>query len=329
MNEKLIEVKDLHIHYVMEDDTVRAVNGLSFSLEEGESIGLVGETGAGKTTTALAIMGLIPDPPGEIINGSIMFRGQDMIKMSESQLRNIRGNEISMVFQDPMTALNPVLSVGDQIEEVVLLHSDVSKAEAKKKAIEMLEMVGIPGERHLDYPHQFSGGMKQRVVIAIALACNPNLLIADEPTTALDVTIQAQVLELMQRLRNEHGTAMIMITHDLGVVAKICDKVAIVYSGEIVELGSKKDIFTDMRHPYTIGLFNSLPDIEKNSKVLHVIEGMMPDPAHLPEGCRFHPRCQHKTDACENEKVPLYEVMPEHLVRCNKFALGGAKCLNC
>ncbi len=329
MNEKLIEVKDLHIHYVMEDDTVRAVNGLSFSLEEGESIGLVGETGAGKTTTALAIMGLIPDPPGEIINGSIMFRGQDMIKMSESQLQNIRGNEISMVFQDPMTALNPVLSVGDQIEEVVLLHSDVSKAEAKKKAIEMLEMVGIPGERHLDYPHQFSGGMKQRVVIAIALACNPNLLIADEPTTALDVTIQAQVLELMQRLRNEHGTAMIMITHDLGVVAKICDKVAIVYSGEIVELGSKKDIFTDMRHPYTIGLFNSLPDIEKNSKVLHVIEGMMPDPAHLPEGCRFHPRCQHKTDACENEKVPLYEVMPEHLVRCNKFALGGAKCLNC
>lgn len=297
MGGKLLEIKDLHIHYVLEEETVYAVNGLNFSLEKGESIGIVGETGAGKTTTALAIMGLIPDPPGRIIRGSIMFEGQDVTKMSEAQLRNLRGNKISMVFQDPMTALNPVLSVGDQIEEVILLHNDVSRVEAREKAIEMLEMVGIPCERHLDYPHQFSGGMRQRVVIAMALACNPNLLIADEPTTALDVTIQAQVLELMQRLRKEHGTAMIMITHDLGIVAKICDKVAIVYAGEIVELGSKKDIFTDMKHPYTVGLFNSIPDIESDSKELHVIEGAMPDPSHLPEGAsstpdvRIEPMC--------------------------------------
>jgi peptide/nickel transport system ATP-binding protein len=329
MGGKLLEIKDLHIHYVLEEETVYAVNGLNFSLEKGESIGIVGETGAGKTTTALAIMGLIPNPPGRIIRGSIMFEGQDVTKMSEAQLRNLRGNKISMVFQDPMTALNPVLSVGDQIEEVILLHNDVSRVEAREKAIEMLEMVGIPCERHLDYPHQFSGGMRQRVVIAMALACNPNLLIADEPTTALDVTIQAQVLELMQRLRKEHGTAMIMITHDLGIVAKICDKVAIVYAGEIVELGSKKDIFTDMKHPYTVGLFNSIPDIESDSKELHVIEGAMPDPSHLPEGCKFYPRCPDRTDVCKTGRVPTYELTPGHIVSCVKFDTGGSKCLNC
>jgi peptide/nickel transport system ATP-binding protein len=321
MDEKLLEVKDINIHYVTEDETVYAVNGIGFTLDEGETIGLVGETGAGKTTTALSIMGLIPDPPGKIISGSIMFKGQDIFKMSEKQLRSIRGDQISMVFQDPMTALNPVLTVGKQIEEVILLHNDIPKAEAKKRTIEMLEMVGIPGKRCDDYPHQFSGGMKQRVVIAIALACNPKLLIADEPTTALDVTIQAQVLELMKKLRKEYGTAMIMITHDLGVVAKICDRVAIVYAGEIVEIGSNKDIFVDRKHPYTMGLFNSLPDIENDSKELHMIKGLMPDPVDLPNGCKFNPRCPYKTEICENEKTPFYEVAPGHQVRCNKFAL--------
>ena len=320
MSEKILEVKDIQIRYVTDEETIYAVNGIRFALEKGESIGLVGETGAGKTTTALGIMGLVPDPPGEIVSGSILFEGHEILKMSEKELQNIRGDKISMVFQDPMTSLNPVLTIGDQIEEVLLLHKDVSMAEAKKKSIEMLEMVGIPGERYSDYPHQFSGGMKQRVVIAIALACNPSLLIADEPTTALDVTIQAQMLELMRHLRKEYETAMIMITHDLGVVAKICDKVAIVYAGEIVEMGSLKDIYTDMRHPYTIGLFNSLPDIEKESKVLNVIEGMMPDPANLPLGCKFHPRCPYKTAECENGKVCLCEVTPGHIVRCKKFA---------
>ncbi len=320
MSEKLLEVKNIQIRYVTDEETICAVNGISFSLEKGKTIGLVGETGAGKTTTALGIMGLVPDPPGEIVGGSIMFEGQNILKMSEKQLQNIRGNKISMVFQDPMTSLNPVLTIGDQIEEVILLHNDVTKTEAKKKAIEMLEMVGIQGERHSDYPHQFSGGMKQRVVIAIALACSPSLLIADEPTTALDVTIQAQVLELMRNLKKEYDTAMIMITHDLGVVAKICDNVAIVYAGEIVESGSLKDIYTDMRHPYTIGLFNSLPDIEKESKVLNVIPGMMPDPAHLPNGCKFYPRCSYRNDACKKGEVSFYEVTPGHMVLCNKDA---------
>ncbi|HWS29019.1 MAG TPA: ABC transporter ATP-binding protein [Clostridia bacterium] len=318
-NDNLLEVKDLQIRYVTDEETVCAVNGVSFMLKKGESIGLVGETGAGKTTTALGIMGLVPDPPGEVVGGSILFEGTDILKLSEKQLRKIRGGKISMVFQDPMTSLNPVLTVGEQIEEVVLLHNEIPKSEAHKRAVEMLELVGIPGTRHSDYPHQFSGGMKQRVVIAIALACNPQLLIADEPTTALDVTIQAQVLELMRNLKREYGTAMILITHDLGVVAKICDKVAIIYAGEVVESGPLKDIYLDKRHPYTIGLFNSLPDIEKESQTLQVIQGMVPDPAHLPEGCKFHPRCPYRNEACDNGMVLLYEVSPGHMVRCNRF----------
>lgn len=320
MAENILEVQNLEIRYVTDEETVNAVNNISFSLEKGESIGLVGETGAGKTTTALGIMRLVPDPPGEIVQGSILFGGQDLLQLPEKQMREIRGGKISMIFQDPMTSLNPVMTVGEQIAEVVLLHNRISKAEARKRAMEMLEQVGIPGSRCDDYPHQFSGGMKQRVVIAIALACSPELLIADEPTTALDVTIQAQVLELMQELKRKYNTSMILITHDLGVVAKICDKVAVVYAGEIIESGTLKDIYTDKRHPYTIGLFDSLPDIENEASTLKVIQGMVPNPADLPSGCKFHPRCPYATEACQNETVAAVRISDSHMVRCNRFA---------
>ena len=319
MSENILEVQDLEIRYVTDEETVRAVNDISFSLKEGESIGLVGETGAGKTTTALGIMGLVPDPPGEVVGGSIVFDGQDLLKLPEKQMREIRGGKISMIFQDPMTSLNPVMTVGDQIAEVVLLHNKMSKAQAKKRAMEMLEQVGIPGSRCDDYPHQFSGGMKQRVVIAIALACSPKLLIADEPTTALDVTIQAQVLELMRKLKETYNTSMILITHDLGVVAKICDKVAVVYAGEIIETGTLKEIYTDKRHPYTIGLFDSLPDIENDASTLKVIQGSVPDPSDLPDGCKFHPRCPYATGACKTGRVPLTLLEGTHMVRCNRY----------
>ena len=319
MSENILEVQDLEIRYVTDEETVRAVNDISFSLKEGESIGLVGETGAGKTTTALGIMGLVPDPPGEVVGGSIVFDGQDLLKLPEKQMREIRGGKISMIFQDPMTSLNPVMTVGDQIAEVVLLHNKMSKAQAKKRAMEMLEQVGIPGSRCDDYPHQFSGGMKQRVVIAIALACSPKLLIADEPTTALDVTIQAQVLELMRKLKETYNTSMILITHDLGVVAKICDKVAVVYAGEIIETGTHKEIYTDKRHPYTIGLFDSLPDIENDASTLKVIQGSVPDPSDLPDGCKFHPRCPYATEACKTGRVPLTLLEGTHMVRCNRY----------
>ncbi len=320
MAENILEVRDLEIRYVTDEETVYAVNDITFSLEEGESIGLVGETGAGKTTTALGIMGLVPDPPGEIVGGSILFEGKDLLRLPEKQMREIRGGKISMIFQDPMTSLNPVMTAGEQIAEVVLLHNKMSKAEARKKAVEMLEQVGIPGTRCDDYPHQFSGGMKQRVMIAIALACSPKLLIADEPTTALDVTIQAQVLELMRNLKREYNTSMILITHDLGVVARICDKVAVVYAGEIIESGTLKDIYTDKRHPYTVGLFDSLPDIEKDSASLKVIQGMVPDPANLPDGCKFHPRCPYATEACKSGAIKPVKISDSHMVRCNRFS---------
>ena len=320
MGENILEVRNLEIRYVTDEETVYAVNDISFALQKGESIGLVGETGAGKTTTALGIMGLVPDPPGEVVAGSIMFEGKDLLQLSEKQMREIRGGKISMIFQDPMTSLNPVMTVGEQIAEVVLLHNKISKAEARKRAIEMLEQVGIPGSRCDDYPHQFSGGMKQRVVIAIALACSPELLIADEPTTALDVTIQAQLLELMKKLKREYNTSLILITHDLGVVAKICDKVAVVYAGEIIESGTLKDIYTDKRHPYTIGLFDSLPDIENDAATLKVIQGMVPDPANLPEGCKFHPRCPYATEACKSGTIPPVRISESHMVRCNRFS---------
>ena len=323
MADKILDVQDLEIRYVTDEETVCAVNNISFTLEKGESIGLVGETGAGKTTTALGIMGLVPDPPGEVVRGSVFFEGEDLTKLPEKQMREIRGGKISMIFQDPMTSLNPVMTVGEQIAEVVLLHNHRSKTEARKRAMEMLEQVGIPGTRCDDYPHQFSGGMKQRVVIAIALACSPELLIADEPTTALDVTIQAQVLELMRNLKKEYNTSLILITHDLGVVAKICDKVAVVYAGEIIESGTLKDIYTDKRHPYTIGLFESLPDIEKETASLKVISGLVPDPANLPAGCKFHPRCPYATQDCRSGTIATVWISESHSVRCNRF--GGTE----
>lgn len=320
MSDKILEVFDLQIRYVTDEETVCAVNGVSFALERGESIGLVGETGAGKTTMALGIMGLVPDPPGEVVSGSIIFDNKDLLKLPEKHMREIRGGKISMIFQDPMTSLNPVMTVGAQIAEVLLLHSKISNAEAKERAKEMLEQVGIPGSRCDDYPHQFSGGMKQRVMIAIALACRPELLIADEPTTALDVTIQAQVLEVMRNLKKEYNTSLILITHDLGVVAKICDKVAVVYAGEIIETGTLKDIYTDKRHPYTIGLFESLPDIENDSVTLKVIQGSVPDPSNLPEGCKFHPRCPYATDICRSGDIKPVQISDTHMVRCNRFS---------
>ena len=318
-NNKLLSIKDLTIHYVTDEGAVYAVNKVSLEVEKGKTLGLVGETGAGKTTIALGIMGLIPNPPGKIISGSIEMEGENLIGKSNAFMRHIRGKRISMIFQDPMTALNPIDTVGEQIAEVIILHEKVSKAEAHIKAIECLERVGIPGERFSEYPHQFSGGMKQRVVIAIALACNPELLIADEPTTALDVTIQAQVLDMMNNLKKELNTSMIMITHDLGIISEMCDQVAVIYAGEVVECGNLVHIFDETGHPYTKGLFNSLPGVATsgNSNRLSPIPGLMPDPTDLPKGCKFSPRCLEKKGViCDLESPDLIEVSEGHMVRC-------------
>ena len=320
MSEKLLEIKDLVIHYVTSEETVRAVNGVTLTMNKGETLGLVGETGAGKTTTALGILKLISDPPGKFINGEILFEGENVLAMHESDLRKLRGNSISMIFQDPMTALNPIIRVEEQIAEVVYIHNGGSKPAALEKAREMLEFVGIPASRGSDYPHQFSGGMKQRVVIAMALACSPKLLIADEPTTALDVTIQAQVLDMMNELKEKMGSSMLLITHDLGVVAETCDKVAIMYAGEIVEYGNLEDIFDHTAHPYTKGLFGSLPSLDKDTHRLNPIAGLMPDPANLPAGCHFHTRCPEKCGDCEACHPAMVELSPGHFVRCLKFA---------
>lgn len=319
MSDKLLEVKDLVIHFFTDGEESCAVNGITFDLNEKEVIGFVGETGAGKTTTALGIMGLIPNPPGKILNGEILFEGKNLLELREREMREIRGDKITMIFQDPMTSLNPVLTVGEQIAEVILLHNKISKKEAIERTKAMLETVGIPGERHDDYPHQFSGGMKQRVVIAIALACNPALLIADEPTTALDVTIQAQVLQLMRKLKEDLRTSMILITHDLGVVAEICDKVAIVYAGEIVESGTLQEIYENRKHPYTEGLFNSIPDLEVEVEYLPIIDGMMPMPTNLPTGCKFHPRCPYVTERCAQEHPDSIPITETHTVRCYRY----------
>lgn len=316
MKEKLLEIKNLSVQYVVEDEVIKAVNNVSFTLNRGETLGLVGETGAGKTTLALSILRLVPDPPGEIVSGEIIFNGKNIMKCSDKEMRKIRGEKISMIFQDPMTSLNPVLPVGDQISEMVRLHNKVSRTEATRRAIQALESVGIPGERYLEYPHQFSGGMKQRVIIAIALACNPELLIADEPTTALDVTIQAQVLNLMMDLKEKLNTSLLLITHDLGVVAETCDKVAIVYAGEIVEYGTLEHIFNNPCHPYTIGLFGSIPSLYQDVERLKPIPGMMPNPADLPVGCSFFDRCSQRMDCCNTKKPVAIEIEPEHLVKC-------------
>ncbi|KYZ78050.1 dipeptide/oligopeptide/nickel ABC transporter ATP-binding protein [Anaerosporomusa subterranea] len=320
MNETpLLEIKDLTIHYVTHEGTVRAVEDLNLSLGHGETLGFVGETGAGKTTTALGIMQLIPNPPGKIIKGKILLNGEDLLEKGEKEMRDIRGNKIAMIFQDPMTSLNPVLPVGEQIAEMIRLHNNITKAEAAKKAEEMLETVGIQATRSPDFPHQFSGGMKQRVVIAIALACNPGLLIADEPTTALDVTIQAQVLALMKDLKDTYKTSMIMITHDLGIVAEICDKVAIMYAGNVVEYADKRSLFLKPLHPYTVGLFNSVPDIDSDEEELQVIKGLMPDPTDLPPGCPFHPRCPKAEPVCAKMRPASIEAEPGHFVSCILF----------
>ena len=298
VSDSYLEVKDLVVEYYSEGQAVHAVNGVSFKLEKGKTLGLVGETGAGKTTIAKSILRILPDFGCKIIGGEIYMEGKDMLALPEHEMRDIRGNNIAMIFQDPMTALNPVETVGDQIAEVVKLHNDINEAEAKARAEEMLETVGIPKERYPEYPHQFSGGMKQRVVIAMALACNPDLLLADEPTTALDVTIQAQVLDLIGDLRKKFDTSMILITHDMGVVATTCDDVAIVYAGNIIEFGTKEQIFHHPTHPYTIGLFGAIPSMNGDDEWLHPIEGLPPDPTNLPTGCAFSPRCPYATERC-------------------------------
>ncbi|NNJ29325.1 ABC transporter ATP-binding protein [Lacrimispora defluvii] len=312
-----LSIKDLKVEYKSDGQIVHAVNDVSLQLERGKTLGLVGETGAGKTTIAKSILRILPDVGSHIANGEIYLEGENLLKLSETDMRKIRGNKVSMIFQDPMTALNPVLRVGDQIAEVVSLHSDNNnRAEHEKRAKEMLEIVGIPAERYYSYPHQFSGGMKQRVVIAIALACNPDLLLADEPTTALDVTIQAQVLDLIAELRNKYNTAMLLITHDMGVVAQVCDTVAVIYAGSIIEYGTKQQIFKHPSHPYTIGLFGAIPDMNEDEEWLHPIDGLPPDPTNLPQGCSFAPRCKFATDACRKEPISMYKTQDGHDCRC-------------
>ena len=317
-NDLVLDIRDLGAHYETEDADVHAVNGIDIQVGKRRTLGLVGETGAGKTTTARAILNLVPNPPGKIKSGEIFLDGKDVLKMSAAELEKMRGNEVAMIFQDPMTALNPVMTVGDQIGESIELHQHVSKKEAFEKAKEMLRTVGIAESRAYDYPHQFSGGMKQRVVIAIALACSPKLLIADEPTTALDVTIQAQVLELMKELIQNKDMSMILITHDLGVVAEVCEDVAVMYAGRIVEQGSADDIFNHTRHPYTEGLFDSLPNLKQRGEELVPIKGLMPDPSDLPPGCAFAPRCPYATEACTRGVPALRAVegSTTHKVAC-------------
>ncbi len=323
----LLEIKNLHVRYETTDGVVKAVNGTNLILRQGETLGLVGETGAGKTTIAKSIMQLIPSPPGIISEGEILFDGKDILKASKREMRRIRGQEISMIFQDPMSSLNPVLTVGYQIAEVIRAHAHMSKAEALVKAKEILEIVNIPKERAEEYPHQFSGGMKQRVVIAIALACNPRLLIADEPTTALDVTIQAQVLEMMKGLQKKNNTAMLLITHDLGVVAQVCDYVAVIYAGEIVEYGEIHDVFQNFCHPYTKGLFGSIPKLNEDVDRLSPIKGLMADPTNLPNGCAFSSRCEYAAELCRTKKPGVCMMENGHYVKCFKVSgeLEGGK----
>ena len=315
-NKNLLTINNLVVEYHSDEQIIHAVNGVNLSIGYGESLALVGETGAGKTTIAKSILRILPARQSRIISGEIMFEGCNLLSLKEHDMRDVRGNKISMIFQDPMTALNPVEKVGDQIAEAIHLHEKISKAEALLRAVDMLEMVGIPGERSIEYPHQFSGGMKQRVVIAMALACKPELLLADEPTSALDVTIQAQVLDMIDTLKKKLNTSVLMITHDLGIVAQMCQKVAVIYAGEIVEYGSAEEIYDHRAHPYTIGLFGSLPRLDSKDKKLMAIKGIMPDPANLPGGCKFHDRCPYAKDICMKENPPSVEYCNNHIVKC-------------
>lgn len=326
MKPTILEVKDLRIYYETQESTVRALNGVDLTIYEGSSHGLVGETGAGKTTLAKGIMGLTPKPYGKIVSGQVLYGGQNLLTADKKVIREIRGGHISMIFQDPMTSLNPVMTVGDQIMEAIRNHNSLSRPEAEKRTNGILELVGIPGTRAEEYPHQFSGGMKQRVVIAIALACNPKLLIADEPTTALDVTIQAQILETIRDLRKKLHVSMLLITHDLGVIAQNCEYVSVIYAGEIVETGTVHDIFGRKLHPYTQGLFSSIPNINEDVERLVPINGLMPDPTNLPEGCAFCERCQYAKERCALEHPPLLNAGGEegiHQVRCFRCENGN------
>ena len=314
----LLDIRDLSVQFDTDSGVVKAVNHLNLQLERGKSLGFVGETGAGKTTTALAVLQLIQSPPGRITGGEIYFDGQDICKMTEAEMRRLRGGEVSMIFQDPMTSLNPIMTVEDQVSEMVRLHCSLKGEAARERALEMLRLVGIRPERAKDFPHQFSGGMRQRVVIAIALACRPQLIIADEPTTALDVTIQAQVLALIKKLQQSEKTSMLLITHDLGVVAETCDSVAIMYAGHIVEYADINALYRMPRHPYTQGLFNAIPTLESDLGTrLAVIPGLPPDPTNLPKGCSFSPRCPYAKDVCHEKACGMHEVAPGHFVDCH------------
>jgi peptide/nickel transport system ATP-binding protein len=319
-NNKLLDVSGLIVHYEMDEGVVEAVNNISFSINKGETIGLVGETGAGKTTVALSIMGLLPEKRAHVVSGSIRFDGEELLGKSNEEMLEIRGKKISMIFQDPMTALNPVKRIGEQLAEGIAIHWNKGQGKTPmEQAVDLLQVVGIPEERYGNYPFEFSGGMKQRVVIAMALACKPGLIIADEPTTALDVTIQAQVLDLMKKLIEESGTSVLLITHDFGVVAEICDRCAVVYAGEIVEYGPVGEVFDHPCHPYTIGLFNSLPKLEGDAITLKPIPGIMPDPSDLPAYCTFADRCEVSADACRQCDPAAVEVAPGHIVKCLRF----------
>lgn len=321
MRHPLLEIRSLTTHFFTEEGIVRAVENVSFEIYPGEILCLVGESGCGKSVTGLSILKLIPIPPGQIVRGEILFNGRDLLKLSEKEMEGVRGNEISMIFQEPMTSLNPVFTIGDQIMEAIQLHQKLNKKEARKKAIEMLDRVKIPWpEKRIDsYPHQLSGGMRQRAMIAMALSCQPKLLIADEPTTALDVTIQAEVLRLLREIQREMRMSIMLITHDLGVVSEVGDRVAVMYAGRIVEYGPIEAIFHEMRHPYTKGLLESIPQLEEKRDRLNAIPGQVPDPLRLPEGCKFHPRCYLMMDECRKEEPPLFEVKEGHYSRCLRW----------
>ena len=325
MREPILTINDLTVDYETDDGTVHAVDSFDLSLSRGECLGLVGETGAGKTTTALSVLRLLPDPPVKFRSGTVLFQGENLYGLSDKKMREIRGNRISMIFQDPMTSLNPVMTVAEQIAEVLRFHRKMGKLEAYAAAGDALEMVGIPRGRSDDYPNQFSGGMRQRVGIAIALSCKPEVLLADEPTTALDVTIQAQVLKIMKKLRSELQTACILITHDLGIVAKNCDRVVIMYSGQNIETAPTEALFNRPAHPYTKGLFASIPRLDVKMRRLEPIGGLMADPTRLPEGCRFHPRCPHAMPQCRTVRPKTVDVAPGHSVSCHLYMPSAMK----
>ena len=323
--ENLLEVKDLKTYFYTEDGVVPAVDGVDFELKPGQTLGIVGESGCGKSVTSLSILRLVPNPPGRIVEGEILFEGKDLVQATESEMQHIRGNDIAMIFQEPMTSLNPVFTIGKQIMEAIMLHQNLDKNAAREKCIEMLKLVGIPrAEQAIDeYPHQFSGGMRQRAMIAMALSCNPKLLIADEPTTALDVTIQAQIIELMKGLKDKLNTAIILITHDLGVVAEMCEHVIVMYAGKVVEEADIMELYTDPKHPYTVGLMKSKPSLDDNRDRLEVIPGAVPNPLDMPEGCTFHPRCPHAMDICREKQPHLINNEDRRRVRCWLYEKEG------